>query len=152
MSPSLLNVERELKMIRVIRSAVIVTEDPNVIKQIGSLLIQYDYSLLVEKSKIKSIVKILEQEINLIVVDTEIQGNSHLDLINIIRKMRPRLPIIVLSNDNSVQTLRTFAQMGVFYSLLKPVESGEVENLVRALDKIDSQQKHLEQTGNRVKK
>ena len=129
-------------MIKATKSVVVATEDPVIINQIGSILVQHDYSILVEKSAIKSILKILEQEIYFLILDLDILSNSHLDLINIIRKTRPRLPIVVLSEDNSLETVRELSQAGVFYCALKPIQTGEIEEVFEALERFHEKQNY----------
>ena len=100
----------EFSMIHAIKSVVIATEDPVVINKISSILLQHNYSIEIEKSTTKSILKILEKEIEFLILDIDYPQNSNMDLIDIIRKMRPRLPIVVLSTNDSIETIRKLAQ------------------------------------------
>ena len=120
-------------MNEVAKSVVIATNDPDVKKQISSLLTQYAFSIVIEKSTIKSILKILEQEIDFIILDFDTLPNSSIDLISIVRKMRPRIPIVVLSSDNSLETVRAFTEVGVFYYAIKPIQIIEIEKVLEAL-------------------
>jgi len=45
--------------------------------------------------------------------------------------MRPRLPVIVLSGDHSVEAGRQILQHGVFYYFLKPLDLEELDQIVR---------------------
>lgn len=130
-------------MLKAIRSVVILTEDSDVINQLGKTFMSHDYSIIIEKSKIKSIIKILEQHIDLIILDTEDFETSIIDLISIIRKTRPRLPIVVISEDNSIQMLRTLAQLGVFYCIIKPVRPSEIEKVLEAIDRFENRRKQM---------
>ena len=130
-------------MLKAIRSVVILTEDPNVINQLGKTFMNHDYSIIIEKSKIKSIIKILEQHIDLIILDTDHFETSIFDLISIIQKTRPRLPIVVISENNSIQMLRTLAQQGVFYCIIKPVRSSEIEKVLEAIVRFENKKKQM---------
>ena len=99
--------------------------------------------------KIKSILKILDQEIEFLILDMDFPQNSNMDLIDIIRRTRPRLPIIVLSEDNSLKTVRKFAQAGVFYCALKPVQVEEKEKVLEALNRL--RQKQVDKVSTAVK-
>ncbi|MBN2010561.1 response regulator [candidate division KSB1 bacterium] len=117
-------------MIHQFKSAVIVTEDLDVINTLSNLLIQLDYSILIEKSKMKSISKILESKTDLVFLDIGLSHYSILDLINIIKLMRPRLPIIVLSDDNSTELMKSIAELGILYCALKPIQQEEMQFLL----------------------
>lgn len=123
-------------MFKVVSSVVILTEDPNVVNQLSKILIRWDCSIIIEKSKIKSIIKILEHTVDAIIVDTDGVENATLDLISIIRKTRPRLPIVVIAEDNSLEMLRTLAQLGIFYCIIKPFQSSEIEKVLEAITRI----------------
>ena len=120
-------------MIRIIRSAVIATEDSSVINKVSRVLQQHDCTVIIEKSTIKSILKILEKDIDFVILDIDFPQNSNMDLIDIIKKTRPKLPILILSKDNSLETLRTLAKLGIFYCILKPIQDPELEEIIQTL-------------------
>lgn len=120
-------------MSRATRSVVIASEDVDTIRQIQELLINRDYTPVIEKSALKCIVKVLDQEQHFLILDLDRSKGNFLDLIGIIKKTRPRLPIVTLSKDNSLQTLRALTEAGVFYCLLKPMHSEEIENVLEAV-------------------
>ena len=134
----------EAGMTKVLRSIVIATEDPVVINQLSTILLRYDYSVIIEKSTIKSILKILEQEIKFLILDIDSPQNSNMDLIDIIKRTRPRLPIVVISEDNSLVTIRKLAEAGVFYCALKPLQIGEMEKVFEALERLHQKNGQLE--------
>lgn len=124
-------------MIKVIKSVVIATEDTTALHQLNQLLLQKDYSIIIEKSQTQSILKILEHQIDLLILDVGMPDSSKLDFVKIIRKTRPRLPIIVLSEDNSVETLRVLAEAGVLFCALKPIQIDKIAEVLKAVNTID---------------
>lgn len=116
------------------KSSIIVSTDPIIVNQITDILMQHDYTVTIEKSIIKFISSILEKEISLLILDLDSPQELNFDSIDIVRKLRPRLPIIVLSVDNSLETLKTLVQKGVFYSTTKPVQTEEIEEVIKAVD------------------
>lgn len=117
----------------ILKSMLLVTEDGNLIQQLNDLFLKHDYAVFTEKSKIKSILKMLQQNIDLIMIDIDASVDFNLELIDIIKRTRPRLPIVVLSSDGTIDTLRKFIQAGVFYCALKPLEADEIEKLLEAV-------------------
>ena len=121
-------------MTRFNKSSIIASEDTTVINQVTEILLQNEYSVTVEKSILKIISKILESEITLLFLDLESPQNIALDSIDIIRKLRPRLRIIVLSIDNTLETLKALAQKGIFYSTIKPIQAEEIQEVLNAIE------------------
>lgn len=120
-------------MNKIASSVLVVTEDSALANQLNSIFKKHNYSVIIEKSKIKSILKILEQDITLIMIDIDLPVNSHLDFVNIIKKTRPRVPIITFSTDSSIDTLKKFVQTGVFYCALKPIRFQEIEQVIEKI-------------------
>ena len=120
-------------MTRTHRSSIIMSQDSVIINQISELLLRYDYSVTIEKSIMKIISKLLENNVNLLILDLYSPQSMNFDSIDIIRKLRPRLPIIVLLIDNSLETLKTLAQKGIFYSTTKPIQAEEIMEVLEAV-------------------
>ncbi|MBN1542717.1 response regulator [candidate division KSB1 bacterium] len=124
-------------------SVVVATEDPVIISILGQILMKRDCSLLITKSKLHSILKVLTQEVAYFILDYELANNSNLELINIIRKVRPRMPIIIFSEDNSDRTLGEIAELGVFYYALKPLHTEEIEKVIDAAEQFVHEQRSM---------
>lgn len=72
---------------------------------------------------------------DVIVTDVMMPDQNAFDLIPRIRKLRPELPIIVISAKNTLGTAITAAEKGAFDYLPKPFDLGELTDLVqRAVD------------------
>ncbi len=120
-------------MIRIVKSVVIGTEDTEIISSLSVLLMKYECSIIIEKSTIKSILKLLAIDIDFLIVDIGQPNQTTFDLIDIVRLIRPKLPIISLSVDNSVETLRELANAGVYYCAFKPIQLNEIETVIKAI-------------------
>lgn len=83
-------------MTQIHKSSIIASEDSVTINQITELMLQYDYSVTIEKSIMKIIFQLLEGKIHLLILDLDSLQNTNFDSIDIIRKLRPKLPIIIL--------------------------------------------------------
>ena len=117
-------------------TVVVATDDPRVINPLSQVLMKRDWCILITKSKLHSILNILDKEITFFILDFELPENSNLELISIIRAIRPRLPIIVLSEDISIHIRKKLAQIGVFYHALKPLHISELEQIVAGIEKL----------------
>jgi DNA-binding response OmpR family regulator len=93
-------------MTRTNRSSIIISQDSAIISQITELLLHYDYSVTIEKSIMKIILQLLEGNVHLLILDLDSPESTNFDSIDIIRKLRPKLPIIILSADSSFEMLK----------------------------------------------
>lgn len=121
-------------MMKTVKSSVIVSEDSKVATQLTDILLKHDYTVTIEKSILKFICSILDKEINLLILDMDVPKTFNLDSIEIIRKIRPRLPIIVVMAETSLDALKTLVQKGVFYTAIKPLQSEDLNEVIKALD------------------
>ena len=76
------------------------------------------------------VLTVLDREIDLLILDLDLDGMSGLEIIPIIRKTRPRIPIIVISGDNSLETGGKILHYGIFYYLLKPINVDEISEVL----------------------
>jgi CheY-like chemotaxis protein len=52
----------------------------------------------------------------------------------ILKQIRPKLPIIVLSSNASPEVSQQIAEIGVFYHFTKPVNPSDMLQVVRAIE------------------
>jgi len=79
----------------------------------GSLCVSETSDLLLE---------ILDKQIDLTIIDLNLSGLPIEKTIQIIKKCRPGVPVIVLSDDYSVATGSRIMEQGVFYYVYKPLD------------------------------
>ena len=116
------------------KSKVIITSnDKETITQLTNILNDKEYMVLCEDSKVKSIIQVLDNEADFIILDMEAPNKLDLDIIAILQRVRPRLPVIVLSDDNSVDTFVKLKEFKVFYSAVKPVRDDELELVIERI-------------------
>jgi two-component system response regulator AtoC len=73
----------------------------------------------------------VEHDVALVILDLSIAEPSGSRTIEILRKIRPRVPLVVLSDDRSLEAGRQVLQHGVFYYLLTPFDIDELDQIVR---------------------
>ena len=116
-------------------SVVVATDDLSMRDELGPFFKNRDYVVSFEKIGSRAILKLLEQDVDIFILDLKDDDNSNLDLINIIQKTRPRLPIVALSEDTSIERVRDLVERGVFYCAMKPVQIAEMEKVVEAVER-----------------
>ena len=76
------------------------------------------------------ILKILDKDIDLAIIDENLAGMAGSKLIKIIKKSRPRIPLIIISSGNSKEELARVLEQGVFYFIIKPINGEELKEAV----------------------
>lgn len=76
------------------------------------------------------ILKILDKDIDLAIIDEDLSGMAGSKLIQIIKKSRPRIPLIIISSGKSMEELARVLEHGVFYFIIKPINGEELKEAV----------------------
>ena len=82
--------------------------------------------------------KVQDERHHLVLLDDEIEGVKAYDLVHLLKRMNPRIQIIVLSSEESIGLIKRLRAAGIFYLAMKPVDLEEVKAAVEcAFEKID---------------
>jgi len=87
-------------------------------------------------SLIDAAITIMEKKIDILIVDIDIIGVDSLKMIYIINQIKPRLPILVITSDNSIESNRRLLEHGVQYIELKPINDYNLMNVIRKIHQI----------------
>ncbi len=117
-------------------SVVVSSTDSHVRAFFKSFFKEKDYTATIEDQGSRALLKVLENPVDLFIHDVPMKNELNLDIIEIIRKVKPRVPIIVLCENTSIKIVRTFAEVGVFYCAMKPVQLGEMEKVIEAIERL----------------
>ncbi len=74
--------------------------------------------------------KIKEEEADVLVLDSSLEGMASLDLLPLIKKSNPGLPIIALSDDSSLEMSKRVRLQGIFFLAMKPIDPAEIRTAV----------------------
>ena len=88
------------------------------------------YSLTWVGDSADLLLKILDKDIDLAIIDENLAGMAGSKLVKIIKKSRPRIPLIIISSGNSKEELARVLEQGVFYFILKPINGEELKEAV----------------------
>ena len=75
---------------------------------------------------------VLDKDFDVIVVDVELLGMDGVESLPILKQVRPKVPIVMISSDTSTDVSRQIAEAGVFYHFVKPVNATDLIQVVRA--------------------
>ncbi len=74
--------------------------------------------------------KIKETGSGVLILDFTLEGIPSLDLLPLIRKAGPQVPVIALGEDSSVEMSRQVRLQGIFFLAMKPVDPAEIRTAV----------------------
>jgi len=117
-----------------LRLILVATNDAGVRESLLSILNHKNYFVTVLNRGSEVLLTVLENDIDLAIIDLELQGMSGREIIPIIRRTRPKVPIIAVSGDNSFETGKEIAQQGVWYYLPKPLNLTELDQLLSLVE------------------
>ena len=76
------------------------------------------------------LLKILDKDIDLAIIDENLAGMAGSKLIKIIKKSRPRIPLIIISSGNLKEELARVLEQGVYYFIIKLINGEELKEAV----------------------
>jgi DNA-binding NtrC family response regulator len=75
---------------------------------------------------------------HVILIDDEIEGVKACEVVPLLKKIDPRIQIIVISSEESIGSVKRLRGAGIFYQAMKPVDLGEIKSAVEcAFGKIE---------------
>lgn len=114
------------------RKVLIVTLESSIRQQILSRVAAKGYQAIAAERGYDALLTVVEQNVGLVILDLSIDESAGVKTVEILRKIRPRLPLVVLSGDRSLEAGRQVLQHGVFYYLLKPFDLEELDQIVQS--------------------
>ena len=82
--------------------------------------------------------RIRKGNIHVILIDDEIEGVKACEVVPLLKKIDPKIQIIVISSEESIGLVKRLRGAGIFYQAMKPVDLGEVKSAVEcAFEKIE---------------
>ncbi len=116
-------------------TVLVVSDSPHIECELSRFFCDREYIVKNQKCCEKAILTSFEDDTDFCIYDIDVSSANHFDTINIIKKLKPNLPIIVLNDDNSFEHLQKIAQLNVFYCAIKPLQMGELESVVDSVER-----------------
>jgi DNA-binding NtrC family response regulator len=96
------------------------------------------YKVETTKTVSEMIRRIRKGNIHVILIDDEIEGVKACDIVPLLKNIKAKIQIIVISAEESIGLAKRLRGAGIFYQAMKPVDLGEVKSAVEcAFGKIE---------------
>lgn len=109
------------------KKILIASEDHATIECVSNIVDEEQFFPIYLKRASDVLIKVLDEDLDLLILDTELSGMPGLEIMPIIKKLRPNIPIIIISSDNSFEIGQQIAEFGIWSSLNKPIELDKLE-------------------------
>ncbi|MFN6310403.1 MAG: sigma-54-dependent transcriptional regulator [Planctomyces sp.] len=113
------------------RTILLVDDEPLYLRSTAALLRNADFHVLAAASVREALVLLGKHEVQLAMVDLNLPGNEHLELLQQIRQQAPLLPVVVVTGHPSLPTAIAGLRLKISDYLLKPVAYEELVGVVR---------------------
>ena len=116
-------------------SVLLATRDDHLKEALLDILGKNDYPVVAVDSCAAALHYVLENKFDLILFDLDLKELNGLDALQLIKKLRPQKPMIVISDDSSYESGVKIAKVGVYYSMEKPIDAQATQELIKSVEK-----------------
>ncbi len=82
--------------------------------------------------------RIRKGNIHVILIDDEIEGIKACEVVPLLKKIGPKIQIIVISSEESIGSVKRLRGTGIFYQAMKPIDLEEIKSAVEcAFEKVE---------------
>jgi len=111
---------------------VIGTYDFELFEQLRNQLAGPGLEILFVQRGVKILIEILDHDVDLLILDLDLTGILGIEILPVIRRLRPRLPIILITEDVNTRIRKIAAELGVHYQAYKPISGIETDAITHA--------------------
>ncbi|MBI4552204.1 MAG: response regulator [Candidatus Latescibacteria bacterium] len=112
-------------------SILICDEDPLFTLSLRRQLMDDGYRVEVTERAGEAIRHILSEQVDVVVLGIRTVGMSGLEALPIVNQIDPSLPVILVADDERLETEQAARRSKIFYYLVKPVDLRELRDAVR---------------------
>lgn len=97
-----------------------------------------NYVIICAESLLDAAAQLVDKHIDTMVADIDVIDADSLKFLHIINHLKRRLPIIIVTSDNSIESSRRLLEQGVRYVELKPINFHNLSNVITKLHELPS--------------
>jgi DNA-binding NtrC family response regulator len=113
------------------KTILVVDDDPENVRNYSEILRDLDYRVLA-RMDVDAALELLQGDtkVDLAITDYRMPGKTGLDFILALRKLRPILPVVMITAYGSIETYLRSISLGAFEFVNKPIKKKEFELIV----------------------
>ena len=122
-----------MKSLNKLNIVLIMSAADDIRKRFSRLLDRSGASYIFEREKTTALVRMLELNVKLMILDLQSADSSSIDFIRLIKRLRPRVSIIAVIPDVPKASIDFLTDSGARYCIIKPVEESQAASMVGEL-------------------
>lgn len=96
-----------------------------------TFLVKQGYEVETAQLGSEVIKKVQDMGIDVVIMDVELSGMKGYEIVPILKKIGPKLPIIMTSSDSSLELAKKVREAEVFFYAIKPLDFEEIKLAVQ---------------------
>ena len=130
------------------KTIIVADSDEEVRKRLFLRLSTRGYEVKTTDSA-SDLIREVEKVTGIIILDAELSGMKAYEMIPLLKRINPKMPIIVMSASGSVELAQKIRNEGIFFYAMKPIDPDEIETVVEsAFRKLEHETSHWETSSN----
>jgi two-component system nitrogen regulation response regulator GlnG len=113
------------------KTIIVADNDEEVRKQLFVRLSTKGYEVKTTDSA-SDLIREVERTTGILVLDVELSGMKAYEMIPLVKEINPKVPIIVMSANSSVELAQRIRHEGIFFYAMKPLDGDEIESAVES--------------------
>lgn len=123
------------------KTVLMAYQDDSWVKSLSTVFHDKRYRVETVRMVSEIIQRIRGMDTPVVLLDDEMEGIKACDLIPLFKRLNPRIQIIVLSAEESIELAKRLRGAGIFYQAMKPIDIEEIRSAVCcAFEKIEREQ------------
>jgi len=117
---------------RTTKTILLVDDEQENLRNYEEILEDMEYAVLVRSDADSALALLREGTVvNLIITDYRMPGKNGLDFVTELRRIRPFVPVIMITAYGNIETYLHSVSLGVFEYVHKPIKKEELEQIVK---------------------
>jgi DNA-binding NtrC family response regulator len=81
--------------------------------------------------------RVRDDDLKVMLIDDQLEGVKAWTLVSLVKEINAKVQIIVISSEQSIESVKRLREAGIFYQAMKPIDAEEIESAVEcAFEKI----------------
>jgi two-component system response regulator AtoC len=110
---------------------LVVDDDPNICAVLQGLLVRSGFSAVTASDVDQAEAVMAREKLSIVITDLQMPGRSGMDLIDLCRREKPGMPVIMITAHGEVENAVRAMRAGAFDFITKPFDETELVNVVR---------------------
>jgi DNA-binding response OmpR family regulator len=119
------------------RKVLLASADTMMLDRVSRVLREAGHAVVSTQRSGRLLYRVLEDPFDLVIMDIDVEGLSGLEALQILRRAKPELPVVVLAGALREREERQLAVEGVAGILRKPIDVTDLVDAVRIADRTE---------------